>query len=367
MKRLTLLTLFVIHVGLFFGQSALRGEQRFMKEKHWYVVILAGGKGERLWPLSTERSPKQVLPFKGGVSLLQATVKRVAQTVPKEKIWIITADKQTELISQHVENSVGTILSEPAARNTAAAILYTCLHIKQQDPEAVVAFLPADHYIKENNLFMQNLAQALEWADLHRAIVLLGIKPTFPATGYGYIEHEAIKHLQSPFHRVLKFHEKPSAEIATQYCKKNNMLWNAGIFCSRADVFINEFAYHTPKMYEQVTQSLKNPKIYKTVESISVDHAIMEKSEHTQVLPVTFTWSDVGNLNTFLSLLDKHQNKLPEVVAHESSDNLLYTNKKHVALIGVHNLCIVETDNALLIADREQVEEVKKILETLRS
>ena len=145
------------------------------------------------------------------------------------------------------------------------------------------------------------------------------------------------------------------------------MLWNAGIFCSRADVFINEFALHIPKLYKQVTQSLNDKQIYKTIESISVDHAIMEKSNHTQVLPVSFTWSDVGNLDIFLSLLDKHQNKLPEVIDHESTDNLLYTSKKHVALIGVHNLCIVETDDALLIADRERVEEVKKILKNLKS
>ena len=352
---------------MFFCELWLQGEQLFMKEKHCYVVILAGGKGERLWPLSTKTTPKQILPFKNGKSLLQATIERVLQTIPEKNLWIVTSQEQTELITRHVENyPVGTILSEPAARNTAAAILYTCLHIKQQDPDGVIVFLPSDHYIKENELFIQNLDQAFSWANQHRVIVLLGIKPTFPATGYGYIEHESRGNRDSSFHRVLKFNEKPSAAVAEKYYTKKNMLWNAGIFCSRADVFINEFALHMPKLYKQVTQSLNDKQIYKTIENISVDHAIMEKSNHTQVLPVSFTWSDVGNLDIFLSLLDKHQNKLPGVISHEATNNLLYTNKKHVALIGVHNLCIVETDDSLLIADREQVEEVKKILENLK-
>jgi len=359
------LTLVTISLSLLFS-NCLQGEQQFMKEKHWYVVILAGGKGERLWPLSTEKSPKQVLPFQKGKSLLQATIKRVSQTVPKKKIWVVTTKKQKKLISQHIQDSISTILSEPAARNTAAAILYTCLHIQQKDPEAVIAFLPADHYIKENNLFMQNLTQALTWANQHQTIVLLGIKPTFPATGYGYIEHKLRPCPQSAFRQVLKFHEKPSKEIAIRYIKKNNMLWNAGMFCSRADVFIREFVNHAPTTYEQVIQSLDKPEIYKKIENISVDHAIMEKSSNIHVLPVSFSWSDVGNLDIFLSLLDKHQNKLDKVTVHESSNNLVYANKKHVALIGVHNLCIVETDDALLIADRKQVEKVKKVLEVLK-
>jgi len=337
-----------------------------MKEKNRYIVILAGGKGERLWPLSTEKTPKQVLPFLNNMSLLQATIQRVSSMVPKEKIWIITSKKQKNLITEHVNGTVGTILAEPAARNTAAAILYTCLHIQKQDPNAVIAFLPADHHIQENDLFIENLTQALTWADLHRTIVLLGIKPTFPATGYGYIEYEAISHLQSPFHRVLKFHEKPSPEIASEYYAQSNMLWNAGIFCARTDTFINEFAYHTPDLYSQVTQSLEDPTLYKDIEKISVDHAIMEKSKKINVLPTSFTWSDVGNLNIFLSLLGKEQEKQPQTVAYKASNSLIYIKKQHVALIGVSNLCIVETDDALLIADRQQVEEVKKVLNKIK-
>lgn len=364
MKKIIVITISLI---LVFAQYRLQGEQQFMKQKNWYVVILAGGKGERLWPLSTETSPKQILPFQEGESLLQATIKRFASIMPKEKIWIITTEKQIDLISHHVQHSVGTILSEPVSRNTAPAILYTCLRIQQQDPDAVIAFLPADHYIKENNQFIQNISQALSWANKYHTLVLLGIKPTFPATGYGYIEHELHNSTDSLFYNVCKFHEKPSLLEAKDYCKKNNMLWNTGIFCSRVDIFINEFMHHAPIIYKQVAQSLGNSDIYKEIESVSVDHAIMEKSNIIQVLPVSFTWSDVGNLNTFLSLLDKHQNKLDQVVAYNSLDNLLYTYKKHVALIGVHNLCIVETNNALLIANREQVEEVKKILEALKS
>jgi mannose-1-phosphate guanylyltransferase len=336
-----------------------------MNKKNWYIVILAGGKGERLWPLSTANTPKQILPFKEGKSLLQTTIQRALGLVPKEQLWIITSEQQKELITAHVQDSVGTILAEPAARNTAAAILYTCLTIHEQNPDAVIAFLPADHYIEHEQLFIHDLEKAVARAHMHNSIVLIGIKPTFGATGYGYIEcaPSADEH---HFYPVISFHEKPSAEVAQQYCKKKNMLWNAGIFCANANIFIQEFMLHAPKIYVMVSSALHNPEAYKAVENISIDHAIMEKSKKTELLPATFSWSDVGNLDIFLSLVGKQQNNVANVVALESANNLVYSDKKQIALLGVNNLCIVEAGDRLLVADRGQVEKIKKIIENLK-
>lgn len=337
-----------------------------MKNEHWYTIILAGGSGERLWPLSRQLLPKQLLPFNDNSSLLAMTLDRIAPLVAKERRWIITTGLQEPSITKAVGDKVETILAEPAARNTAPAIAWACLKLYQHDPDAVALFLSADHYIPDQHLFLSDIAKAAQHAQQNDAITLLGIKPTSAATGYGYIEY--IHSDSQELHTVKNFHEKPSPEKANLYLAKNNMLWNTGIFCGTIRTFIKEFEIHAPELLAHVKHFMDGTIEYEAIEKISFDNAVMEKSNVTSVLPATFAWSDVGNLDVFLSLQDQTQEANKFVSTLDAHNNLVHsTSQKHVALIGVDDLCVVETHDALLITKRADVEKVKTILQQIRS
>jgi mannose-1-phosphate guanylyltransferase len=336
-----------------------------MENQHTYFIILAGGNGERLWPLSRKRLPKQLLELTT-YNLLQETINRIDPSVPKENIWIVTTATQEQAIRSSCGSMVGTILAEQSSRNTGPAILLSCLQLYHQDPEALCVFLPADHYIADKNAFRKALKTAIFEANNQKAITLLGHVPSFPATGYGYIEYNATinDNIQSSI--ITKFHEKPKLETAQSYYLQPNMLWNIGIFCGNASIFIEQYKNYAPKLYAAVVSSISNPELYEKVENISIDFAIMEHSKTLQVLPVAFEWSDVGNLDIFLSLKNIHGALSSDTIAINSDNNLIDVKNKIVALIGVDNMCVVETDDALLIAQRNQVEDVKKVVQILK-
>lgn len=333
-----------------------------------YAVILAGGKGERLWPLSRESKPKQLLPFTQNGSLLENSLDRLDGLIEPSHRFIVTTQQQENMISKLVGDKIHSLYSEPASRNTAPAILLSCLLLAKKDPDALVVFLPADPYIADTKKFIEMLSIALEYSKKHDVITLLGVKPRFAATGYGYIEYtkdSSKEHVGS----VLKFHEKPSPQDANIYYAMSSMLWNIGIFCGRISVFLQEYQKYMPEMYylmqEYITSNDKN--IYAALPSISIDHAIMEKSDKIRVVPVDFEWSDVGNLDVFLSLQKLGQAPSKNTIEIESHNNLISSSSgKLIALLGVHDLCIVETDNALLIAKRSETEKVKLIVQDLK-
>lgn len=326
-----------------------------------YGVILAGGKGERLWPLSRERLPKQLLSLHQK-SLLEHTRDRLTTIISSENISVVTIGEQTEIIAKAFHNSC-TLIVEPHARNTAPALLLSCLTIANKNPDAVILFSPADHYISELSKFSTVMQQALAQSAQHNGITLIGIKPTHPATGYGYIEYQQ----SEQYARVIRFHEKPSLEQAQRYCKEDTMLWNIGIFCAKASVFIEHYKQFAPEIFDGVHDYFVtgNEHSYQNLASISVDYAIMEKSDNLVVIPADFAWSDVGNLATFLSLhaLDGGQQKQINLDAH---NNLVMTEGKLAVLIGVDDLCIVQTDDVLLVAKRDDVEKVKIAVNELK-
>lgn len=331
-------------------------------KNNFYIVILAGGKGERLWPLSRQTKPKQLLPFEENFTLLEQTVERVKELVPVENIWIVTTQQHEQSIKNIVGDTVGEIIAEPMSRNTAPAILYTCMRIQEKNPNATIAFLPADHAISPKQSFVDALHTALSYSENNDVITLLGLKPTYAATGYGYIEY---KESHRDLHSILSFHEKPTPARAEQYIQTPNMLWNIGIFCGTITRFLDEFKLHTYDLYKKIHKYMLTNQGYEDAQNISIDYAVIEKSIKTVVLPVDFEWSDVGNLDIFLTAQKK---KFPtKKICIDAHNNTIDVPDKLVALIGVNDLCIVQTNDVLVIAKRSEVEKVKQVVQELHS
>lgn len=332
---------------------------------HYYAVVLAGGKGERLWPLSRENKPKQFLEFLQNKTLIEHAIARVTSFIPKKNIWIITNQAYLDQVHVLFGNTLGGVISEPAARNTAPAVLLACLTIIEKDPQATIAFLPADHHIKEEAIFSHGLHTVLNKTSTSDAIGLIGLKPTYPATGLGYIEYDY--HSCGGLHAVLKFHEKPQLAVAKEYFDVPNMLWNGGYFCGKASVFINHFKELTPLLYELVESYMHDEGSYASLPDISFDNAVLEKTSSMCVMPLAVTWSDVGNLKTFLSAKDNWQHNMKNVVNIDSENNLIHNPHTLTALLGVDDLCIINTQDVLIVAHQNDVERVKEVLQRLNN
>ena len=328
--------------------------------KDVYFVILAGGQGQRLWPLSTKKQPKPLIPFLGETSLLEQTIDRVVDLSEcKKNIIVVTAQEQFEVVNSLVGNKVGQIISEPEGRNTAPAILLSCLKIKEQDENAIVVVLSADHFIPEKEKFQEYLKNAINFATENNELAIFGLKPRYAATGYGYIQANLDKKNEDfESYKVLKFHEKPNQDVADLYIECSYMFWNVGIFVANLKTFLSEFETHQPELILGIKGYLKTGQRYEDLKSISIDYAVLEKSENVTVFPADFEWYDVGNLNIFLSLQEKHYKKQKNIIDIDSQNNLVNT-KKLTVLIDVNDLCVVETDGVILISKRDKVEKVK--------
>lgn len=340
-----------------------------MIERNVYCVILAGGDGTRLWPLSRQTKPKQLLPLGSDATLLEQAIDRIVPLIPQEFIWISTTKQHEQGIQDAVGKRVGRILVEPGSRNTGPAILLCCMEIHALDPDAVIVFLPADPFIPQRDWkkFRNFMEHAVHYASEHDEIVLLGVEPTYPATGYGYIAFDKQEAAQSDApYKVTHFREKPSLEVAERYVDEGNNLWNIGIFCAQAATFMDEFNSTAPRMFAGVQGYLNNECSYQSVISDSIDYAVMEKSKKVSVLPVDFNWCDVGNIEVFLSLKQQYNTLDANFISVDSRNNLVDVPGRLVALVGVDDLCIVEVDDALLITKRKTAEEVRGIVKLLK-
>ncbi len=330
-----------------------------------HFVILAGGSGQRLWPLSTKKCPKHLIPFLNNKSLLEQTIERISASQNNQKIWVLTNQDQLELVKKYLNNSQvnhsnTTVVAEPMARNTAPAILWVCEKINKLDSDATIIILPADHFIPEKEIFNQTLEHAITFAQNNPKIVTLGIVPTLPATGYGYIQADTS--VSENIFPVIKFHEKPDLAKANQYLNQYNMFWNAGIFVGKTSTFLNEFKTCSKKLFDEMQSFMNGKSDYAELENISIDYAVMEKSSNISLIPATFEWHDVGNLAVFLSLKKRFDKNIEDIINIDGKDNLSSTNKKLVVCVGVSDLCIVETDNIILVSKKDCAENVKNAL-----
>ena len=345
--------------------------------KNIYWVILAGGSGTRLWPLSRLEFPKQFLSVTDK-SLLKQSIERLKfyPNFSKTHIYISTEKGLRKHFTSMKEEGIEFegIIEEPSRRDTGPAILLATLEIMKKDPHAYIMFLPADHYIppKDYSQFGSYLQQMMQHVEEKNKIVLLGKTPKYPATGFGYIEYAQDAVNKSALQAVVKFHEKPKEELAKKYLDQGNTLWNIGIFAGKAETFSKLFKKYANNIYKGIEQYVQGTASYQNVEKKSVDFAIMEPSSKVgklAVLPTdNFEWQDVGNINSYLAIQDQYleaQNiEKPKIITKDAMHNKVFlkNKKKLVSFIGVDNLCVVDTDDVLLVTDCDQAEKIKTVV-----
>jgi len=357
-----------------------------MPESHkTYALILAGGSGERFWPLSRKTMPKQLLKLFGDKSLLQQTVDRISGVLPPENILILTNTQQLASTCEELPDfPVENILAEPDKRDTAPAIALAVGWVAKRDPEASMIVLPADQLIQQEDEFQKVIRAAAHAAQLTDAIVTVGVKPTWACPSYGYIERGAQAQLEGfddavQMYEVERFREKPDPELAEHFLEAGNFSWNAGMFIWSVPTVIKELSQHAPelvKFIDKVKAAEDLPAMlaeeFSKLEKISIDYALMENASRVLNIEATFDWDDVGGWISVAKYIDQHggDNSTNTALTNiEGSDNIVFTagakDGPHVALLGVHNLIVVQTDDAILVADRDRADEIKKLMPEL--
>ncbi|MBR1415774.1 MAG: mannose-1-phosphate guanylyltransferase [Prevotella sp.] len=347
-----------------------------------HLVIMAGGVGSRFWPMSTADRPKQFIDVLGtGKTLLQLTVERFGTLVDPENVWVVTNEKYAAIVSEQLPDMPReNILCEPCRRNTAPCIAYVSWRIKSKDPKANIVVTPSDHIVMNVQEFQRVISECMAFTEDSDAIVTLGMKPTRPETGYGYIQAD----LSSPslrnkqIFRVDSFREKPDLETAEQYIKKNYYFWNAGIFIWNVSTIVNAFRVYQPKLakifetllpvYGTAEEQQAINEQFPKCENISVDYAIMEKAEEIFVCPADFGWSDLGTWGSLLtqSKRDLYGNAAigPDIRLFETHNSIIHTTQeRRVVVQGLDGYIVAENDDTLLICKLSEEQRIKQFQE----
>lgn len=343
-----------------------------------YLVILAGGAGSRFWPISSEELPKQFLDILGcGRTLIQLTLERFNGLIPKENVWVVTAEKYREIVMEQLpEIPSSNILCEPCRRNTAPCICYVSWKIKKLNTKANIVVSPSDHLVVDIQAFQSAIDDSLSFAAETDAVVTLGLKPTRPETGYGYIKAD-LTYSSSRKHnifRVDEFKEKPTLEIAKEYIQSPNYLWNSGIFIWNVNTIINAFRVYEPEVssifeglmpyYGTDEEQNKIDESYPQCKNISVDYAILEKAEEIFVFPASFSWSDLGTWNSLReqSDMDKYGNVCigDNIKLYDTYNTIVHTcNKKEVIVEGLDGYVVAEKEGELLVCRLSEEQRIK--------
>ena len=345
------------------------------KNKNLYAVILAGGSGTRFWPLSRESRPKQYLNIVGDETLFQKSINRVKSRIAPKNIFIVSSSSQKKfLFEQAAQFKIPkeNFLLEPVSRNTAPAICWAAAKIHTINSNAVMAVFPSDHLITEQKRFLDVLDKAVKLAS-DDYLVTLGITPTRPETGYGYLKTNKVKVKGKNILKV-KFKEKPSSILAKKYVLEKSYFWNSGMFIWKSEVILNEFKMHLPTIYKKIVNSKTQAKInktYKTLISISIDYGILEKAKNVVAVEAkNVGWSDLGSWESLIDVLRQRKDSnliKGEVIGIDCKNSFIVGDYKPVAAIGLDNIIIVDTPDALLVCQKDMSQRVREIVSMLKS
>jgi len=344
-----------------------------------FAVVMAGGSGTRFWPASRQARPKQFLPITGGRPMIAETCARLAGLVPWERVLVVTAESQAALVRAALpELPPANVLAEPAARNTAPCVALAAEEVERRAPGAVQVVLPSDHVIRPLEAFQRTLAAAAEEAAAEGTLVIFGVRPDHPATGYGYIEAGAVLGTRAgiPVHAVQRFVEKPERARAETFLAGGKHLWNSGMFVWSTAAIRAALERHAPEIprgLARVHAGAALASVYPTLPSVAIDVAVLEKAANVRMLPIDYAWSDVGSWAALPELHARDASgNVPvltggaRLVAEDAQGCLAYAEGEEVvALVGVRDLVVVRAGNATLVCPRERAQDVKKIVERL--
>lgn len=345
-----------------------------------YGVIMAGGGGTRFWPLSRQEEPKQLLNLSGKELMINETINRIATVTKRDNIFIVTNETQVPKMLEATNGRIDNthIISEPCARNTAACIGFSAFEIIKKYGDGIMCIFPSDHYIKNQSEFTRILKEAIYVAETKDKLITLGITPTYPSTGYGYIKFDKLDNNLAK--QVIEFKEKPNEHLATEYVNSGEYAWNSGMFIWKASTILEKFKEFLPDVYaclEKIANAMNTPEekqvieeVYPTIPSISIDYGIMEKCKDVLVISADFGWNDVGSWDNLGVLYEADENGnviTGKQINIDTKNCISYSKKRLITTIGVENLIIVETDDAVLVCDKTRAQDVKIIVEQLKA
>ncbi|MBZ0199789.1 MAG: NTP transferase domain-containing protein [Ignavibacteriaceae bacterium] len=344
-----------------------------------YAVVMAGGIGSRFWPKSNKKTPKQLMKIFGEKTLIQETVERLTGFIDDDKIYIVTNRKQRPLVvNQLPQLPPANIIAEPFGRETAPCIGLASIIIQKRDPDALIINLPADHLIRRIADFHLALKNAIDYASKTNGLVTIGILPSRPEIGYGYIQIDE-QSIDDNIHKVYSFAEKPNYATAVRFIESGDFLWNSGIFIWKASSILNEIQIHLPDLFEgleEIKAVIDTPEfekkldiVYGQLRKISIDYGVMEKSKKVFLTKGDFIWSDVGSWEEVYQLSEKDDSGnciRGKVYTDMTVDSFIFSPEKFTAVIGAENLIVVHNDDALLVCRRDQAQSVKKIVDYLK-
>ena len=346
-----------------------------------YALILAGGKGTRLWPISTEKKPKQFLNLYGNEIMINETIRRIEEIFDYENIFIIINEQQSDLAYRYIDNRIPreNIITEPESKNTAMCIFYATLKIKKIKSDGIITVLSSDHYIEEKDKLQESIITAMEVAMFNENLVTIGITPTYPATGFGYIKYDNSENKN--YYSVIEFKEKPKYEKALEYIKSNCYVWNSGMFIWKVESILKSFKKYLLDMYKfkdklyisintnEERQIIKE--IYGKVENISIDKGILEKSNNVKMIRGNFKWMDIGSIKDFFEIHEKDKKNniiIGDLIFAKETSNTNILNKSNELLItiGLENVNIIKDNKVCIVCNKENINDLPQILEKIK-